>query len=330
MGLSTETWAVRLHQHGDTSVLRHERVAVPPPEASEAQIALGAAGVNFVDIYQRQGLYPIALPAVLGNEGAGEVVSVGKDVSTVKHGDRVGFCSTGVGSYAGLLNVAAKDLIKLPANIDFALAAAILLKGLTAECLARRCWPVRTGDRVVVTAAAGGVGQLLCQMLALLGADVIAVVGSSAKRARAEAVGCPQVLVGYHDLAKRVRQIVPAGVAAVFDSIGHDTFAGALDSLAPRGCLISYGNASGPAPTIRPLDLASRGSLFLTRPLLWHYLASRAELRSAASNLFGFLDRGMHAPPITSWPLAAAAAAHQALEGRKLAGVAILQPLSLS
>ncbi len=318
--------AVRIHEHGDASKLAVDSVEVADPAAGEVRVRILCAGVNFIDIYQREGLYPMSLPAIMGNEAAGIADAVGQDVAGISPGDAVAFCGSGGGAYAEQINVAAGKLVALPEGMDSDVAGAIMLKGLTAEYLARRCWPIRAGDPVVVTAAAGGVGRLLCQWLAQLGAEVIGVVGSEGKAAAAREADCAHVLAGYGDLAKRVREICPDGAWAVYDSVGADTFASGLGALRPRGCLITYGNASGPAPAFKPLDLASRGSLFVTRPVLNHYITKPSELRSAAAALFGQVERGLRLPPIKHWPLAEAADAQQALQGRKLEGIAALRP----
>lgn len=319
-----QSWCVRVHEHGGADKLVHEKCACPEPGPGEAQVQIIAAGVNYIDIYQREGLYPMDLPAIMGNEGAGVITLVGSRVKRVRTGDIVGFCTAGPGSYTQYRNIDAARLAILPPKTDPLDCAAVMLKGLTAEYLSRRCWPVRTDDTALVTAAAGGVGQLLCQMLVMLGAEVVGVVGSEHKAGRAADAGCSHVLCGYGNLDKRVREKYPDGVSAVFDSVGASTFEGVLGALAPRGCLVTYGNASGPPPAVAPLDLAKRGSLFITRPTLAHYFASSAELQSGVDALFGMISRGLRPPPLKTWPLKAAAQAQTALQSRELDGVAVL------
>lgn len=317
--------AVRMHAPGGPDVMRLDTVALPVPGRGEVQVRNEACGVNFIDIYQRRGLYPLELPATLGNEAAGVIVQVGEGSTGWVAGQRVAYCTAGPGCYAGYRNVPSSKLVVLPDAITTTQAAGCMLKGLTAEYLARRVWPVLAGMPVLVLAAAGGVGMILCQWLQRLGAQVIGVVGSAAKRQQAEACGCTTVLVGYADLSPRVRAEVAAGVAVVFDSVGADTWQSSLDSLMPRGCLVSYGNASGPVPPFAPQELAERGSLYVTRPRLAHYAATVEQLQAMAVALFDEVVRGLRLPEVTAMPLAEAPQAHRLLETRQVRGVLVLE-----
>jgi NADPH:quinone reductase len=319
--------AIRIHRTGGADVLAWEEVAVPAPGPGEARVRQRAVGVNFIDVYQRTGLYPVALPAVLGQEGAGVVEAVGPGVTDVAVGDRVAYGGI-PGAYAEVRTVPAERLVKLPDGIDDERAAAIMLKGMTAEFLLRRTHRVSAGETIVFHAAAGGVGQIACQWAKALGATVIGTVGSAAKVDVARRHGCDHVVLTTDDLAARVRSLTGGtGADVVYDSVGRDTFEASLDSLRPRGLLVSYGNASGPVPPFAPLVLTTKGSLFLTRPSLVHYIATRAELLASAGAVFGAVLAGEIRVEIGQrYPLAEAARAHADLEGRRTTGPTVLLP----
>jgi NADPH2:quinone reductase len=288
-----------------------------------------AIGLNFIDVYERTGLYPGALPTGLGREGAGVVEAVGPKVRGVAVGDRVAYVSAQPGSYAQERVMPADRVVRIPDGVSDRLAAAAMLKGLTAQFLLRRTCKVRKGDTVVIHAAAGGVGLIASQWARELGATVIGVVGSDAKAAVAREHGCHHVLVlGRDDLAARVREVTGgAGAHVVYDSVGKDTFFASLDCLRPLGMMVTYGNASGPVPPVAPLELARRGSLFLTRPVLFHYIARRADLDRAARELFEVIGRGAVRIEIgQTYALPDAAQAHRDLEARRTIGSTVLIP----
>jgi NADPH:quinone reductase len=319
--------AIRIHEHGGPEVLRWEDVPVPDPGPGEARIRQRAVGVNFIDVYHRTGLYPLSLPAVLGSEAAGVVEAVGRGVTTVSVGDRVAYAGL-PGAYAEGRTVPAERLVKLPDGIGDELAAAVMLKGMTAEYLLRRTHRVAPGESIVFHAAAGGVGQIACQWAKALGATVIGTVGSQAKVDVARRHGCDHVLVTGPDLASRVREL-SGGVGAhvVYDGVGKDTWEASLDSLRPRGMLVSFGNASGPVPAFQPLVLTMKGSLFLARPSLVHYVATREELVASAVAVFEAIGSGAVRVDIRHrYPLADAAHAHADLEGRRTSGPIVLTP----
>jgi NADPH2:quinone reductase len=319
--------AIRIHAHGGPEALRWEDVPVPDPGPGEARIRQRAIGVNFIDVYQRNGLYPAALPAVLGNEAAGVVEAVGPGVTEVAVGDRVAYAGLS-GAYAEERTVPAERLVKLPDGIGDELAAAIMLKGMTAEYLLRRTHRVAPGETIVFHAAAGGVGQIACQWAKALGATVIGTVGSNAKVEVARRHGCDHVLVTGADLAARVRELTGgAGAHVVYDGVGKDTWEASLDSLRPRGMLVSFGNASGPVPAFQPLILTTKGSLFLTRPSMFHYVLAREELVASATALFEIIRSGAVRVDVRHrYPLAETARAHADLEGRRTTGPIVLNP----
>jgi NADPH2:quinone reductase len=299
------------------------------PGRGEVLIRQTAIGLNFIDVYERTGLYPGALPTGLGREGAGVVEAVGPKVRGVAVGDRVAYVSAQPGSYAQERVMPADRVVQIPDGVSDRLAAAAMLKGLTAQFLLRRTYKVRKGDTVVIHAAAGGVGLIASQWARELGATVIGVVGSDAKAAVAREHGCHHALVpGRDDLAGRVRELTGgAGAHVVYDSVGKDTFFASLDCLRPLGMMVSYGNASGPVPPVAPLELARRGSLFLTRPILFHYIARRADLERAARELFEVIGRGAVRIEIgQSYALQDAAQAHRDLEARRTIGSTVLIP----
>ena len=325
---TVQTHAVRIHETGGPEKMQWEEISLPAPGPGQALIRVAAAGLNFIDVYHRTGLYPAPLPVVLGLEGAGTVEAVGDDAGEVKPGDRVGYCVAGMGAYAEWRLAPAAKLIPLPDSISFEQAAGMLLKGMTAEYLIRRCHPVRAGDVVLFHAAAGGVGLIACQWLAKLGATVIGTAGDAEKAALAKAHGCAHVILyREEDVAKRVRELTDGrGVSAAFDSVGRATFRGTLDSLAPRGMFVSFGNASGPVEPFPPGLLAEKGSLFFTRPTLMGYCADAEEMRSCASALFAAAADGVKAEVHRRFPLKDAAEAHRALEARETTGATVLLP----
>jgi NADPH2:quinone reductase len=321
--------AVRLHETGGPEVLRFEDFDPGSPKAGEVLVRHTAVGLNYIDVYDRTGLYPMPLPAGLGREAAGEVLAVGRGVRGLRAGDRIAYVHTIPGSYCELRCLPAERVVKLPRAIADEQAAVLMLKGLTAHYLLRRMVRVQRGDWLLVHAAAGGVGLILCQWARALGARVIGVVGSEAKVAIARRNGCRHVLVmGRDPVAAGVKRITRgAGVRVVYDSVGKDTFMESLDCLAPLGTMVTYGNASGPPPAISPLELARRGSLFLTRPSLFTYIAGRADLESAARETFRMVSSGKVKVTIGQrYALADAAAAHRDLEARRTVGATVLLP----
>jgi NADPH2:quinone reductase len=321
--------AIRIHAHGGPEVLQWEAVEPSDPGPGEVLIRQTAIGLNFIDVYERTGLYPGALPLVPGREGAGVVEAVGPKVRGLAAGDRVAYVSAQPGAYAQERVMPADRVVKIPDGVSDRLAAAAMLKGLTAQFLLRRTYKVRKGDAVLIHAAAGGVGSITSQWARELGATVIGVVGNDAKAAIAREQGCHHVLVsGRDDLAARVRDITGGhGAQVVYDSVGKDTFFASLDCLRPLGMMVTYGNASGPVPPVAPLELARRGSLFLTRPTLFHYIARRVELERAARDLFEVIGRGAVRIEIgQTCALQDAAQAHRDLEARRTIGSTVMIP----
>ena len=321
--------AIRIHQTGGPEVLRYEDFDPGAPGEGEVQLRHTAVGLNYIDVYDRSGHYPMSLPAGLGREAAGVVVAVGRKVKGFRKGDRVAYAHTQPGSYCELRNLPAARLVKLPKAISDEQGAALMLKGLTAQYLLRRTYRVKRGDWILVHAAVGGVGLILTQWARALGAKVIGVVGSQEKVALAKKNGCHHVLVLGRDLlVDSVRKLTKgAGVAVVYDSVGKDTFMDSLDCLAPLGMMVSYGNASGPPPAISPLELSKRGSLFLTRPSLFAYIAERKDLDASARELFRIVAAKKVKLRIGQrYPLAEAAQAHRDLEARKTTGSTVLLP----
>ncbi len=321
--------AIRFHETGGPEVLRFEDIEVGSPAAGEAQIRHTAIGLNFIDVYDRTGLYPSPLPSGLGREAAGVVAAIGRKVKGIRVGDRVAYVLPKPGAAAEVGNVPVDRLVKIPAGVSDQQAAAIMLKGLTAQYLLRRTYRVAKGDFILVHAAAGGVGLLLCQWAKFLGAKVIGVVGSQAKADIARRNGCRHVLIsGQDDLAPRVREITRGeGVAVVYDSVGKDVFMSSLDCLRRLGMMVTFGNASGPVPPISPLELSKRGSLFLTRPSLFGYIVTRAELEAGAKELFAVVKiRKVKVQIGQTYPLAEAARAYTDLEARRTTGSTLLIP----
>ncbi len=321
--------AVQARAAGGPEVLELVERPIPEPGPGEVRIRLEAIGLNYIDTYQRAGLYPVKMPAVLGLEGAGVVDAVGPGVRLHKVGDRVAFGNGPLGAYAEF-HVAPEDrVVALPDGLDARKAAAMMLKGMTAEFLLCRCYPVRPGDPVLIHAASGGVGQIMTQWAKALGAEVIGTVGSEAKAEVARRNGCDHlILYREEDVAERVKAITGGeGVAVVYDGIGAATFDGSLKSLRRRGMLVSFGNASGPVPPIQPLRLSQGGSLYLTRPTLFDYVATRAELEESASALFEVVTSGKVRIDIgQTFRLEEARRAHEALEARETTGSTLLLP----
>jgi len=321
--------AIRLHETGGPEVLHLEDIDPGAPGPGEVQLRHTAIGLNYIDVYDRTGLYPMPLPAGLGREASGVVTAIGRRVRGLRVGDRVAYVHSQPGSYCELRNLPAERVVKLPRAISDEQAAVLMLKGLTAHYLLRRTLRVQRGDWLLVHAAAGGVGLILCQWARALGARVIGVVGSEAKVAIARRNGCRHVLVmGRDPIAAGVKRITRgAGVRVVYDSVGKDTFTESLDCLAPLGTMVTYGNASGPPPAIPPSELARRGSLFLTRPSLFAYIARRADLDAAARETFRMVSSGKVRITIGQrYALADAAAAHRDLEARRTVGATVLLP----
>jgi len=324
------TRAIRIHETGGAERLRWEEIEIAPPGSGEVLVRHTAVGVNYIDVYHRTGLYPVpGLPAVLGVEAAGVVEAIGPGVTTVETGERVAYAGGQLGAYAERAGVPAERLVRLPASISHEQAAALMLKGLTAQYLLRRTHRVQRGDTILFHAAAGGVGLIACQWAKHLGATVIGTVGSDAKAPLAQANGCDHVIVYTREhFPERVRALTGgAGVTVVYDSVGQATFDDSLDCLAPLGLMVSFGNASGPVPPVNPAILAMKGSLFLTRPTLVTYTAKREDLVAAAEELFGVVASGAVRVTINHrYPLAEAAAAHRALEQRGTTGSIVLIP----
>ena len=323
------TKAIRIHAYGGPEVMKWEDVPTPEPGPGEALVKQEAVGVNYIDVYFRTGLYKApSMPVILGLEGAGTVASVGEGVTEVAPGDRVAYAGGAIGAYAMQRVIAADRLVKLPDSIDFRTAAAMMLQGLTAQYLIRSTHRLKPGETIVVHAAAGGVGLILCQWAKHIGAVVIGVTSTEEKAELARANGAAHVLVGYAHLPAEVKRITGgAMVPVVYDSIGKDTFMGSLDCLAPRGLMVCFGSASGPVP---PLDiglLSAKGSLFLTRPNLGSYTTTREDLQAAASDLLEVVQSGAVKIRVNqTFALKDAAAAHEALEARRTTGSTILIP----
>ena len=321
-------YAMRVYEHGGPEKLRWEPVQVGEPGEGQVRVRSTAVGLNFVDTYQRSGLYPMQLPFTPGSEGAGVVEAVGPKVKEFKLGDRVAYSSP-VGAYAEVLLRPAARLVKIPAAVDDKTAAAMMLKGLTTQYLIRRTYRVKKGDTILMHAAAGGVGQILCQWANALGATVIGTVGSDEKATLAKKAGCKHVIVtARENFVERVKEITKGkGVPVVYDGVGKDTFMGSLDCLSPFGLLASFGNASGAVTQFNPGVLAQKGSLFLTRPTLMTYTASREDLVKAAQELFAVVKSGkVRISANQTYSLRDAAQAQRDLESRKTTGSTVLIP----
>ena len=320
--------AIRMHETGGPEVLRWEEVSVGNPGPGQVRVRHEAVGLNFADTYFRTGLYPVPLPNGIGVEAAGVVEAVGDGVTNVVVGDRVtytGFINT-LGAYSTERLIPAAPLIKLPAGISCETAAAMTMRGLTSAYLMRRIWPLRSGDAILVHAAAGGVGLIVAQWARLLGLTVIGTVSSEAKAEVARKHGCDHVILyTREDVAKRVRELTNGlGVAVAYDSVGKDTFAGSIDSLRKRGLLVCVGTASGPVPPIDATQLAIKGSVYVTRPALADYIADPAEKAALALELFGHVAAGRIRIEINQrYELQNAAQAHRDLEARRTTGSSI-------
>ncbi len=321
--------AIRIHANGGPEVLRLETVDREPLGARQVRIRQTAIGVNFIDTYDRSGLYAVSLPSGLGREAAGVVVEAGKAVKALREGDRVAYAGATPGAYRDERVMDAARVVALPGSVSDREAAAIMLKGLTAWFLLRRCHRVRRNEPVLLHAAAGGVGLIALQWAAALGARVIAVVGSDEKAELVAAHGAAEVIVSSReDVVERVRSMTRnRGVPVVYDGVGKDTFFASLDCLAPLGLMVSFGNASGAVPPVSPLELSKRGSLFLTRPLLFHYISKASQLARGARELFEVVGSGRVKVRIgRAYPLADAAEAHRDLEARRTTGSSLLIP----
>ncbi|MDW8437305.1 MAG: quinone oxidoreductase [Chloroherpetonaceae bacterium] len=320
--------SIVVERYGGADVLRVKDVPVPTPKPNEALVKLLAIGVNFIDVYHRTGLYPIPLPHAIGQEGAGVVEAVGAEVSEVRVGDRVAFAGA-LGAYSEYHVVSAEKLVKLPDALSFEQGAAAMLQGMTAHYLAFAMRPIARGDVALVHAAAGGVGLLLVQLLKRLGARVIGVVSTEAKAKLAKEAGADDVIVATQsDFEAETKRLTDGkGVQIVFDSVGKDTWEKSLNSLAPRGMMVSYGNASGAVPPFSPLLLSQKGSIFLARPALHHFTATREELLTRAGDVFRWIESGELKLRIEHrFALDEARQAHEALEGRKTTGKILLIP----
>ncbi len=324
-----KTNAIRMYEYGGPEVMQYEVVDLPDPGEGEARIRHTAIGLNFIDTYHRSGLYPVDLPTGLGSEAAGVVEAVGSGVSEVQPGDRVVYTGRPANSYSECRNFPAWQLVPVPDGVSDEQAAAVMLKGLTAWYLLFRSYPVQKGDTVLLHAAAGGVGSLASQWAKHLGATVIGVVSTDEKAALARALGCAHIVkADSRDIAAEVRTLTGGeGVAAVYDSIGRDTFFSSLDSLRPHGVMVTFGNASGPVDAFAPAELAKRHSLYVTRPILFDFIETRERLLAACSELFDVIASGAVKISVNQkYALKDAAQAHFDLEARKTTGSTILMP----
>jgi NADPH2:quinone reductase len=320
--------AIRIHSPGGPEVMKWEDVPRPEPGPGEALVQQAAAGLNYIDVYFRSGLYKApTMPLILGQEGAGTVTAVGPGVHNLTPGDRVAYAGA-LGGYATERVIAADRLVRLPDRIDFKTAAAMMLQGMTAQYLIRRTYPVKSGDTIVVYAAAGGVGLILCQWAKHIGATVIGVVSTEQKAELVRAHGAAHAVVGHANLVAEVKRITGGSmVPVVYDSIGKDTWDASLDCLAPLGLMVSFGNASGPVPPVDISILSAKGSLYVTRPSLATYTAKRADLERVSAELFDVVEKGVVKVEVNqTFPLRDAAAAHIALESRKTTGSTVLLP----
>jgi NADPH2:quinone reductase len=321
--------AIRFSKTGGPEVLSYEDVDLPVPGDGQVRVRHTAIGVNFIDTYHRSGLYPLPLPSGLGMEAAGVVDLVGPKVTTLKVGDRVGYCAGVVGAYAEAVNAPAARLIKLPAGVSDEVAAAAMLKGMTAQYLLKRTYPVKAGQTILFHAAAGGVGLIAGQWAKHLGVTAIGALGSPDKTALAKENGYAHIInTREADWPKKVRELTSgAGVPVVYDSVGKDTFMGSLDCLSVRGMMVSFGNASGAVPAFEPGILSAKGSLYLTRPSLMHYTATTRDLQETADDLFAVIASGAVKITINQrFKLADARKAHEALHSRGTTGATILLP----
>jgi NADPH2:quinone reductase len=318
--------AIRVHQAGGPEVLSWEEVEIGDPGPGQVRLRQHAVGLNYIDVYHRTGLYPQPVPFTPGTEGAGVIEAVGPDVTSLGPGDRVAYAGP-IGGYAEARLIDADRLVKLPDDISFEQAAAMMLQGMTVRMLLKGVRELKSGETILVHAAAGGVGLILCQWAAAIGATVIGTVSTDEKAKLAQAHGCHHVIVyTRQDFVAEVDRIISgAKLPVVYDSVGHDTFLKSLDCLRPRGLMVNFGNASGPADPISPNLLAQKGSLFLTRPTLFHYIATRDELEQSASDLFEMVRSGkVNVEVAQRYALKDVAEAHRDLEARKTTGSTIL------
>jgi NADPH:quinone reductase len=321
--------AIRIQQQGGPEVLQWEEVQVGDPAPGEARVHHKACGLNFLDVYQRSGLYKIPLPSGMGNEGSGVVEAVGQGVTQVKTGDRVAYSGGPVGAYSEVRNIPADRLVILPEGISFEVGAAMMLKGMTAQYLLRKTYKVQAGETVLWHAAAGGVGLIACQWLKALGVTVIGTAGSAEKCALAKAHGADHCIdYRKENFVERVKALTGGkGVPVVYDSVGKDTFMGSLDCLQPRGMMVSFGNASGAVPPFELAVLSQKGSLYITRPTLVTYTSKREDLVPTAKDLFDVVLSGKVKIEVNHrYALKDAAQAHRDLEARKTTGSTILVP----
>ncbi len=321
--------AIRIHAVGGPEVLTFDDVTVGVPGPGEVRLRQTAIGVNYIDTYHRSGLYPLALPAAIGQEAAGVVEALGPGVTDLGIGDRVAYCGGAPGAYATHRLMPADKLVPIPAGIDDATAATVMLKGLTVQYLFRQTFPLKGGETILFHAAAGGVGLIACQWARALGVTMIGTVGSEAKAELARAHGCAHTIVyTREDFAARTRELTGGkGVPVVYDSIGKDTFEKSLDCLQPRGLFVSFGSSSGPIAAFNLGLLAQKGSLYVTRPTLFTYAAARASLVAMADELFALIRaRKIRSEPRQRFALRDAAAAHRALESRATTGATVLIP----
>jgi NADPH:quinone reductase len=320
--------AIRVHQCGGPEALVLDTLPTPAPGPGQALVRVLAAGVNFIDVYHRSGAYPLPIPIAVGQEGAGIVQRLGPGDSPVAEGDRVAWAGA-EGSYATEAIIPTDKLVVLPAGLDESLAAAVMLQGLTAHYLTRSSYPLKPGDICLIHAAAGGVGQLLCQMAKSAGARVIGTVSTAEKASIARKAGADET-INYteRDFVEEVKRLTgDAGVQVVYDGVGKDTFSGGLDCLAPRGCMVLFGGSSGPVAPLDPTVLSHKGSLYLHRPKLWDFVATRDELVTRTTELFGWVESGkLQVNVAATFPLCEAPAAHRLLVSREAAGKILLIP----
>lgn len=321
--------AIRIHKTGGPEVMQWDEVQVGDPGAGEVRVRHTAVGVNYIDTYHRSGLYKLALPAGIGSEAAGVVEAVGTGVTEFKHGDRVAYQGGAPGAYAEIRVVPAERLVKIPEGVTDRVAATLMLKGLTVQYLLRQTYNVKSGDTILLHAAAGGIGLIACQWARALGATVIGTVGSDEKAALAKANGCTHTIVYTREnFVARVKELTGGkGVPVVYDAVGKDTFPASLDCLSPRGLFVSFGNASGPVPPFELLLLSQKGSLYVTRPTLVTYTAKRSDLLKMAEEVFSMVKAGKIVNgPRQTYPLKDAVRAHSDLESRKTTGSTVLLP----
>ena len=321
--------AIRIHQTGGPEVLKWEDVPVGSPGPSEARVRHTAVGLNYIDTYHRSGLYKLALPSGIGSEAAGVIEAVGSGVTDLKAGDRVAYSGGPIGAYCEARIMPVDRLVKLPDGISDRVAATLMLKGLTVQYLLRQTHPVKSGETILLHAAAGGIGLIACQWARALGATVIGTVGSDEKAALAKANGCTHTIVYTREnFVERVKELTGgSGVPVVYDAVGKDTFPASLDCLSPRGLFVSFGNASGAIPAFDILLLSQKGSLYVTRPTLFTYAAKRADLLKMAAEMFSMVQSGkIKNEARQTYALKDAAQAHRDLESRKTTGSTILLP----